>query len=513
MNKKYIFFIIVLIIFCIGASFRPIGCKNTISGTITDQNNDPIEGATVGMDGFTPVVTGADGIYTFEDVPYDTYTITVSHDSYGTTSKDISIDYLNNGIACKDVDTNFCLGFTFGSPWEEIGEGSASDGGISNTCNNFSDSGEPFLVINTLGNPVVAWSDGFSGDEEIYIKQWNGTSWEEIGAASASGGGISNNSGYSYYPSLAINASGNPVVAWRDGSSGNSEIYIKQWNGSSWEEIGTGSSSGGGISNGSGFSIEPVLAINNSGNPVVAWSTGQIYFKQWTGSNWEELGGSASTGGISNLPFPSNDSRYPSIAINGSGNPVIAWCDFISETAEVYLRQWNGTTWEELDGSGSGGGVSNNSGYSILPSIAINGSGNPVVAWQDNTSGDYEIYIKQWNGSSWEEIGTGSSSGGGISNNFGNSGSPSVAINNSGNPVVAWSDESSGNYEIYVLQWNGSSREEIGTGSSLAGGISHNAGDSGEPSLAIDTSGNPVVAWSDRSYYCEIYIKRWEPDN
>ena len=43
------------------------------------------------------------------------------------------------------------------------------------------------------------------------IKQWNGTSWEEFGAGSASGGGISNDSVESYYPSVTVNNAGYPL--------------------------------------------------------------------------------------------------------------------------------------------------------------------------------------------------------------------------------------------------------------------------------------------------------------
>ena len=43
------------------------------------------------------------------------------------------------------------------------------------------------------------------------IKQWNGTSWEEFGAGSASGGGISNDSVESYYPSVTVNNAGYPI--------------------------------------------------------------------------------------------------------------------------------------------------------------------------------------------------------------------------------------------------------------------------------------------------------------
>lgn len=56
-----------------------------------------------------------------------------------------------------------------------------------------------------------------------------GTAWEEVGTGSASGGGISNNSDYSGLASLAIAPSGIPYVAWADQSGGNIEIYVRHY--------------------------------------------------------------------------------------------------------------------------------------------------------------------------------------------------------------------------------------------------------------------------------------------
>jgi len=338
---------------------------------------------------------------------------------------------------------------------------------------------------------------------------------QEIGTGSASGGGISNNSGWSHDAKVKINGSGNPVVIWDqyagEDTGTDSYIYLKQWNGSLWEELG-GSASGMGISD-SICGAYSSIAINNSGNPVVVWTdrvgVWDIYIKQWNGSSWEEIGtGSASGGGISN-----SYSNSPSVAINNLGNPVVAWAwdaSANSMTEEIYVKQWNGTSWEELGGSASGGGISNNSGRSLCPSLAINGSGNPVVAWNDNTSGKYEIYIKQWNGTSWEEIGAGSASGVGISDtSFG----LSLSINSLGNPVVAWNDATSGNYEIHVKQWNGTIWEELG-GSVSGEGININC--SLVPSLAINSLGNPVVAYdyvSAVNSYGAKYIKYWDGSN
>ena len=225
--------------------------------------------------------------------------------------------------------------------------------------------------------------------------------WEEMGAGSASGGGISNNPGVSGYPSLALAPDGNSVTAWQDNSGGNLEIYVKRWDGSKWVEMGSGSATGGGISNNPGYSENPSLAIDPDGKAVVAWeddSSGvQIYVKRWNGSAWVEMGaGSASGGGISNT---AGSSAHPSLAIGSDGMPVVAWENSGSGNIEVYVKRWNGSAWVEMGaGSASGGGISQNNGVSGDPSLAIGPDGVPVVAWQDNSGGNREIYARRYAG-------------------------------------------------------------------------------------------------------------------
>jgi hypothetical protein len=395
--------------------------------------------------------------------------------------------------------------------WYEVGDGSATNGGISNNSG-FSD--RPSLAVGANGTPYIAWYDDSSGNSEIYVRRWNGNSWEEVGAGSATGGGISNNSGNSLYPSVAINSDNTPYVAWFDNDAGDNEIYVRHWNGSSWEEVGAGSASGGGISNNSGNSYDPSMAITAGGTPYVAWEDhsggdSEIYVRRWNGSNWEEVGGGSATGGgISNN---NGTSFYSSVAIAPDDTPYVAWQDDSGGNLEIYARHWNGSSWEEVGtGSASGGGISNNAGDSRIPSASISPGGIPYISWHDNTSGNNEIYVLRWNGSSWEEAGAGSASGGGISNNAGLSESSSLAIGEDDTPYVTWQDNSSGNYEVYIRRWNGSSWEEVGIGSASSGGISNNSGASGDAEVAIALDGIAYVVWQNETVAdYEIYVRRW----
>jgi hypothetical protein len=351
--------------------------------------------------------------------------------------------------------------------------------------------------------------------------------WEEVGTGSASGGGVSDNTGWSRDPSIAIAPSGTPYIAWEDfgansTSSGqepsvgewNFEIYVRRWNGSSWEEVGLGSATGGGISSSSGWSGTPSIAVAPGGTAFVAWcdnssANDEIYVRRWNGSSWEEVGvGSATGGGISNN---SGGSRFPSLAITSDGTPYVAWYDDSSANDEIYVRRWNGSSWEEVGiGSATGGGISNNNGESGGASVAIAPDNTPYVAWGDESNGNSEIYVRRWNGSSWEEVGIGSATGGGISSNSGDSYDPSIATASDGTPCVAWTGRSTDDdLEIYVRCWNGSSWREAGIGSATGGGISDNASSSWNSSIAIAPTGTPYVAWEDSALGAsQIYVRR-----
>ena len=364
--------------------------------------------------------------------------------------------------------------------WEEVGDGSATDGCISG---NNGRSGSSSVAIALDGMPYVAWEDDSGGNREIYVRRWNGGSWEEVGIGSASGGGISDTSEDSYDPSIAIAPDGTPYVAWGERLDFEDyQVHVRRWTGSSWEDVGPSWAS-------DSLGCAPSLVVAPNGTIYIAYKAedGRVHVRRWNGSAWEEVG---TTGWYCDIY------GQPSLAIAPDSAPYIAWVDDSGGQPQLWVRRWNGSDWENV-------GPSWACDFWVTPLLAIAPDGTPYGAWEDSSSGEYgQIYVQRWNGSTWEEVGTSI-----LACVYGQ---PALAIVPDGTPYIAWEDCSGGDSEIYVRRWNGSTWEETEAGSASNGGISNNSGGSTYPSLAIASDGTSYIAWTDVSDGdAEIYVRRW----
>lgn len=357
------------------------------------------------------------------------------------------------------------------------------------------------LGYSTLDARVVA-SDALNGvDVSLeFAKErdaWTVVGWQDFGG-SATGAGVSQTpAAASTQPSLAVDpVFGRSSVAWVEAASGTTQVYFKRWTGAAFEEL-AASGQGGGISGTAGTSRAPRVALTRQNTPFVVWEDetpgfAEIYLRTWSGAGWVELGGSGSGGGVSNS---AQHSRAPVMALDPSGHPVVAWQEDVAGNTEVYLRRWTGSAWAELGGSASGGGVSNSAGASASPSLALQPNGDPVLAWIDSSSGQAEVYLKLWNGAAWVELG-GSASGGGVSATSGVVSEVTLGVDREGLPTLAWSDDGSGTAQIYLRRWTGSAWEGL-LGSEAGSGLSATAGASTRPRLKLDLAGRPCLVWEE----------------
>jgi hypothetical protein len=76
---------------------------------------------------------------------------------------------------------------------------------------------------------TIAFSEYDSLNYGISVKRWNGAAWTDLASYLS---GSSYGASYANEPSLALDSSGNPTVAWKQGNTGSS-IYMQQFTSSS----------------------------------------------------------------------------------------------------------------------------------------------------------------------------------------------------------------------------------------------------------------------------------------
>jgi hypothetical protein len=345
------------------------------------------------------------------------------------------------------------------------------------------DSRGPSLKLDSSNNPIVAWEEGnLSGSNNVYVKRWNGTSWLAVGS------GVS--SKIADDPSLYLDSANTPVVAMEEYDGSNANISVKKWNGSSWvtlvSTLDVKPTEG---------AYSPALVLDNSGNPVVGWwelgstdNKGSVYVKRYISNGWQALGKTLDI-------TPTNDATFSSIARKSNDRPVVTWQEF----GNIYVKEWTGTTWTKL-------GNKLNTIAGNNPVIAMRSDDKPVVAWKERTdpfSQTDDIRIKYWNGTNWQAQG---------SIRMPSFHSFALAIGSSNNPIIAYSTfgEFGEGTNLYIKRWNGTAWVGMNCSPTVTPLDINGALEAGTPSLTVDSTGKPTIAWVEGSGFgSSIYVKRW----
>ena len=285
----------------------------------------------------------------------------------GTTAyNDIAIDDLGTPyVVFKDgneSDKVSVMKYT-GGHWAYVGSA-----GISIDAPNFVG-----IQIDPSGTPYI-----LHGTSRVYVKKFDAQSgsWVAVGAAEV---------GFAQEASLAINSSGIPYVAYKDGGT----IYVKKYNGSSWETVGTGA-----IDN---SSEKPSLTIDKDDNLWLAYrdnnNGGKICVQENTGSVIWYFKANGIGDGVTD---------YIRIATDTTGTPYVAFQNSNTK-ATVMKYSGSGTTWNYV-GCNSTFGIAGNTGASYI-SFKINESNKGFVAYRDAGASN-KITVKKLNGSSWQAVGS-----------------------------------------------------------------------------------------------------------
>ncbi|TWU49211.1 DUF4347 domain-containing protein [Rubripirellula reticaptiva] len=226
------------------------------------------------------------------------------------------------------------------------------------------------------------------------------------------------------------------------------------------------------------------VAMADDGSYVVVWSS-----LNQDGDGWGvyarrfDSSGMALTGEITVADLPANNQKWARVGSADDGSFVVTWTltDALDLPQDVYAQRF--------DASGNALGANfvvntTTSGTQSNSSIAVNGSGDFIVAWEGNGVGETDgIFYRRFNANGTAIDGTE------IRANFddlGDENEASVAINDSGQFAIAW--ESAG--EIYVRHFAAGGtalHDDVMVDSNVAPAMG--------PTVAIDSLGRAVVVY------------------
>lgn len=283
----------------------------------------------------------------------------------------------------------------------------------------------PAIAADSNNRIHVVWHDDTNGNLEIYYRKSTngGTTWQ--GAKR-----LTWNSGDSNYTSIAAGPNNHIHVVWHDNTPGNDEIYHKR-------------STNGGVTWGaakrltwnSGYSQVPIIALDSNNHLHLVWyndlsGNAEIFYKRSTngGTTWTSK----------RLTWNSSGSWAPNKAVGPNNHLHVVWYDDSPGRYEIHYKKSTdgGSTWSTKR-------ISYTPGYSYSPVIAIDPNNRVHVAWEDWSHGFPEIYYRRSTngGTTWTTKR--------ITFNNGWSVEPAIAVSSDNRIYVVWEDNPSGNLEIY----------------------------------------------------------------
>ncbi|MHA1651313.1 MAG: hypothetical protein ACTSYB_14065 [Candidatus Helarchaeota archaeon] len=261
----------------------------------------------------------------------------------------------------------------------------------------------PDIAVDPSGNVHVVWYDGTDGwwgiDTEIMYTNYSPSSGWSSPIVISDDASLWNN-GSSYIPSIVADSSGKIHVVWHDNTKGwwgtDFEImYTCYTPGSGWTSPIVISDTVTVWNN--GYSYFPVIAADNSGNLYVVWQDStdggwgtddEIMFNSYTpSSGW----GTPSVISDTGTNWNNDSSSDPRIAVDTSGIVHVVWNDMTEgwwgTDDEIMYRNYSVSTGWNTITILSDNQTKWNDKESFSPSIAVDSSNKVHIVWSDETDG------------------------------------------------------------------------------------------------------------------------------
>ncbi|MGD1048903.1 MAG: FlgD immunoglobulin-like domain containing protein [Candidatus Krumholzibacteriaceae bacterium] len=358
----------------------------------------------------------------------------------------------------------------------------------------------PVIVPDGAGGAIIVWEDGRTVNTDIYAQRVDAAgnvSWP------ANGNPVCNANNSQSFPLAVPDGAGGAIVAWQDFRSNNVlDIYAQRVNSSGyalWVANGVAVCTGQ-----TGVTMSQIIA-DGAGGAIIVWYDRRNF-------NNEIFAQKISSGGVvqwtangANICNNTSSQNSPALVSDGSGGAIVAWQDNRSGNNDIYAQRISSAG--AVQWAACGVVVCNASAAQSNPQIATDGSGGAIIVWADHRNTlDDDVYAQRLDASGnaqWTANGVGV-----VSWTTGDQNGCRIVPGASGGAIVAWLDTRAGNADIYA-QGLDASGACLWTANGVA--VCTAANGQTNPQLIQSVSGGAIATWQDErgaSGVWDVYAQR-----
>ena len=376
-------------------------------------------------------------------------------------------------------------------PHDPFNSGVVVCGAVNNQ--NFSQS-----IPDGAGGVIVTWMDLRFGNQDIFIQRISAAG---VPLWTANGVTLCSLSGDQTAPVIIADGSGGAIVEWGDQRAGNVDLYAQRINSAG---IPQWTANGAAVCTAAGSQIDISLVSDGAGGACFVWSdnrtgTGDIYAQRINAAGtalWTSQGVPVCTATFTQA--------QTAAAGDGAGGVVLAWADARSGAADIYAQRLNAAGTAQW--ASGGVAVCTAAGDQLEPKLVADGLGAAILVWEDYRTGTADLYGQHIISSSGS--GLWGSNGLPLCSATGDQFRCTVAADGAGGVVLAWEDNRSGtNSDIYSQRVSAG-----GTPLWTANGVAlcTQTDAQSQARIVSDGAGGSIVVWEDSRgvVHTDIYGQR-----
>ncbi len=365
------------------------------------------------------------------------------------------------------------------------------------------------IAMDANGNAIAVWQqwDGVSHYWKIMARRYvAGAGWDVVTPVDSGTGDARN-------PQIAMTANGDAWVVWQQHDDSLSfpvsSIWASHYDASTgqWEAATLVKAKNANTTQVLVNAYTPQVAVNANGQAIIVWqqldgpfcdaaaicnpfnqqgedrySVGSIAASRYVNVNGTWTWSNPEQLELDNLK--GRNAEQPHVAMDGSGNAVVVWQQATpladaSLANSIYANRYAGGAWAGrvlVEGA--------DDGAAFDPQIVQDGSGNVTAVWrQADSSGRYSIWSNRYASGAWGAAGLMEN------DNTGDADAPQIAINAAGNAISVWRQFDGTRYNI----WSNRFTQGAWAGAALI--ETDNAGDASEPSVSMNINGDAIAVW------------------